>query len=255
MSVHYSISPRKVRLTKDEDGNITYKNDETAETRYYANAQASGKMSFEQFAEHVAGHDSKYHKGDILAMIVEVMRCMKEELLNGKQIELSDLGVFSLTLMGTGAPSITDFSTSANIQKVKVHWTPGKDFDDLRNDRGLELVQVLTKEEEAAIKKAKREASPSVKDPNGTGGGTTTNGKYTIKAVPNNTTYGSVTGGGEFSMGSSITLTAVAKSGYKFSAWSDGVSTATRNVTVTGNATYTANFVVDSGSITPPSMD
>lgn len=126
-------------------------------------------MSFEQFAEHVAGHDSKYHKGDILAIVVEVMRCLKEELLNGKKIQLSDLGTFSLILNGPGAPSVTDFSVNTNITAVKVKWTPGEAFSNLRNDKGLMFTQVLTKKEDAAIKKQKRDASTSVKEENPSG--------------------------------------------------------------------------------------
>ena len=163
MSVNYSISPMPVRLKKDDEGNVVY-NPNKDEVMYYAKAQSAGKMSFEQFAEHVAGHDSKYHKGDILAIVVEVMRCLKEELLNGKKIQLSDLGTFSLVLNGSGAPSVTDFSVNTNITAVKVKWTPGEAFSNLRNDKDLMFTQVLTKKEDAAIKKQKRDASPSVKE-------------------------------------------------------------------------------------------
>lgn len=163
MSVNYSISPMPVRLKKDDEGNVVY-NPNKDEVMYYAKAQSAGKMSFEQFAEHVAGHDSKYHKGDILAIVVEVMRCLKEELLNGKKIQLSDLGTFSLILNGPGAPSVTDFSVNTNITAVKVKWTPGEAFSNLRNDKDLMFTQVLTKKEDAAIKKQKRDASPSVKE-------------------------------------------------------------------------------------------
>lgn len=164
MSVNYSISPMPVRLKKDNEGNVVY-NPNKDEVMYYAKAQSAGKMNFDQFAEHVAGHNSKYHKGDIMAMVVEVMRCLKEGLLNGKTIQLSDLGTFALILNGPGAPSLTDFNVSTNITAVKVKWTPGEAFSNLRNDKDLMFTQVLTKKEDAAIKKQKRDASPSVNSP------------------------------------------------------------------------------------------
>lgn len=68
--VNYSISPMPIRLQKDTNGNINY-NSNSEIVKYYAKAQAAGKMTFEQFAEHVASHDSKYHKGDTLTVIVE----------------------------------------------------------------------------------------------------------------------------------------------------------------------------------------
>lgn len=168
MSVNYSISPMPVRLKKDDEGNVVY-NPNKDEVMYYAKAQSAGKMNFDQFAEHVAGHNSKYHKGDIMAMVVEVMRCLKEGLLNGKTIQLSDLGTFALILNGPGAPSLTDFNVSTNITAVKVKWTPGEAFSNLREDKDLMFTQVLTKKEDAAIKKQKRDASPSVKEENPSG--------------------------------------------------------------------------------------
>ncbi len=55
-------------------------------------------------------------------------------------------------------------------------------------------------------------------------------------------TGGTVTGGGPYSDGSTATLTATPNAGYKFVKWSDGNTSATRSVTVTGAATYTATF-------------
>ena len=66
--------------------------------------------------------------------------------------------------------------------------------------------------------------------------------KYTIIAVPNNEDMGTVTGGRQYYVGESATLKATAKSGYVFAGWADGEKNATRTVTVSGNATYTANF-------------
>lgn len=74
-----------------------------------------------------------------------------------------------------------------------------------------------------------------------TGGGGT-NRQYTITATSADTTQGTVTGGGTFSEGSRITLTATAKSGYTFDRWSDGVTTASRTVNVSQNLTLTATF-------------
>ncbi len=62
---------------------------------------------------------------------------------------------------------------------------------------------------------------------------------YVITASGEN---GTVTGGGSYEYGASVTLTATPNDGYGFVKWSDGVTTATRTVSVTGAATYTAVF-------------
>ena len=62
---------------------------------------------------------------------------------------------------------------------------------------------------------------------------------YIITASGEN---GTVTGVGTYDYGKTVTLTATANKGYDFKKWSDGVTTATRTVTVTGDAAYTAIF-------------
>lgn len=58
-------------------------------------------------------------------------------------------------------------------------------------------------------------------------------------------TGGTVSGGGTYNYNASATLKATANSGYHFVKWSDGNTSATRTVTVTKDATYTAIFEQD----------
>lgn len=58
-------------------------------------------------------------------------------------------------------------------------------------------------------------------------------------------TGGKVSGGGTYNYNASVTLKATANSGYHFVKWSDGNTSATRTVTVTKDATYTATFEQD----------
>ena len=66
---------------------------------------------------------------------------------------------------------------------------------------------------------------------------------YTITAVSADEEMGTVTGGGDYYEGETITLTATANDGYWFVAWTDGNTDNPRTVTVTGDATYTATFI------------
>ncbi len=65
---------------------------------------------------------------------------------------------------------------------------------------------------------------------------------YTITAKSNNTSYGTVSGSGEYNVNTTATLTATPKSGYKFVQWNDGSTQNPRTITVTGDKTYTATF-------------
>lgn len=77
-------------------------------------------------------------------------------------------------------------------------------------------------------------------------GSTPTPTQYTITATANPGTAGSVTGGGTYTEGATVTLTATPNSGYEFVNWTKGgieVSTsATYSFTANASASYVANF-------------
>lgn len=68
------------------------------------------------------------------------------------------------------------------------------------------------------------------------------NQQFTVIVLSDNTSMGTVSGGGTFAQGATTTITATPLSGYTFTQWSDGSTQAQRTITVTGNATYTAYF-------------
>ena len=72
--------------------------------------------------------------------------------------------------------------------------------------------------------------------------------EYALTVNANPAEGGMVTGGGTYHYGDEVTLTATANNGYTFLCWSDGYANATRTVTVTGDATYTAIFNASGGT-------
>lgn len=68
------------------------------------------------------------------------------------------------------------------------------------------------------------------------------NGTYTITVVSNDPNMGTVSGGGSYAQGATITIGAYPNTNYKFSRWQDGNTQNPRSITVDGNKTYTAYF-------------
>ena len=66
--------------------------------------------------------------------------------------------------------------------------------------------------------------------------------QYQLTVVANDTTRGSVEGGGRYFIGETVTITATANEHYYFAQWSDGMTSNPRVVTVAGDVTYTAVF-------------
>ena len=232
----------------------------TEKQNAYAIAQYSDVMTIEKFARHIATHGCVYSRADISAILYLAVDCMREQLLEGKKIRLGDLGDFSVSLTSKGAETADKFSAQ-NITDVKVQWEPGSEFKTLKSEAEFNLV-ASRKAQQAVIAAIKAgETVVDLNDPTtpsdpsdggDDGGTTTTKAKYTVTAVSANDSQGSVTGGGEYEEGTEVTLKATAKSGFTFSKWSDGVTTSSRKVTVSGDVTFTAEFVEQSN--TPPSI-
>jgi hypothetical protein len=66
--------------------------------------------------------------------------------------------------------------------------------------------------------------------------------QYTITVLSANETMGTVNGGGSFSEGDEIRISATARDGYNFIGWNDNNTDNPRTITVTENATYIATF-------------
>ena len=65
---------------------------------------------------------------------------------------------------------------------------------------------------------------------------------FTITVNSNNDAWGTVSGAGSYADGATATLTATPKEGYVFVKWQDGNTDNPRTITVTADATYTAEF-------------
>lgn len=237
----------------------------------YAIAQYADVMTIEKFAKHIATHGCVYSRADISAILYMAVDCMCEQLLEGKKIRLGDLGDFSVSLQSKGAETAKAF-TAQNITGVNVVWDCGQEFKNLLADAEFNLV--ASRSAQAVVLKAVK-AGETVVDlnaktegdggdggetpdgggsiptnPSGgnTGGGTTEGGsstrQYTISVTSANSAQGSVSGGGTYSEGSRVNISATPASGYAFDKWSDGNTQATRTINVSQNLSLTAQFKV-----------
>ena len=73
---------------------------------------------------------------------------------------------------------------------------------------------------------------------------------YTVSTNVNPAEAGTVDGAGTYEAGAIVYLTATANDGWYFSHWNDGITSNPRQITVTGDVTYTANFLNEEYAIT-----
>lgn len=145
--INYSTVKRK-NLLKPEEAPKTY-----------ATAQYDRVMELEEFAEHIAQHNSKYSEADIMAVIIMTVKCLRECILDGKKVRLGKLGDFWVTLTSKGVEDGTQF-TASNITSCNILFTAGKDFADLLTD--AEFRVVATRALQAAAVKAEKEGAKTI---------------------------------------------------------------------------------------------
>ena len=109
------------------------------DTKAYGASQIHEKLTFDQFCQHIAEHNSPFSKGTIQGILTDAMTCLREQLLAGNSVNLGPLGSFHNELSCNPAKTTDDF-TAANIKAVNVCWSPGKGFKNLREDAQFQLV-------------------------------------------------------------------------------------------------------------------
>ncbi len=107
--------------------------------KVYATAQYTSVMTLSEFAKHISDHNSVFDRATISGVLTATVMCLRELLLDGKKVQLGDLGSFYVSLKSTGKDSAEEFS-AADITAVNVKWSQGSEFADLINDATFNLV-------------------------------------------------------------------------------------------------------------------
>ena len=90
--------------------------------KWYAYPVIEETIDLDSLAEHMANHNTPYSKGAITGVLTDMVNCIKELLLEGKNVKIDDLAIFSIGIKNQkgGADTEEDFSVSKNVQSVKL---------------------------------------------------------------------------------------------------------------------------------------
>ena len=148
--------------------------------KFFAYPVIEETINLDALAEHMSNHNTPYSKGAIKGMLTDMVSCIKELLLEGKNVKIADLAIFSLGIKNNGgAVSEEAFIVSKNIKGVK-----------LRARATGELI-AKSLNLEATLKKAS--ATTKSAGNGGTTGGGSTSGSGSNNGSQSGT--GSITGG------------------------------------------------------------
>ena len=165
--IRYSVTGTKATVGKNA-GN----------TLYRPTLQLTGAIDLPELAKHMSEHDSKYNEGDIYAVLVQAVKCIKEFAVQGIKVRLGDLGEFVPKIKTTSQTSTEDVS-AADISRVTLRWTPGERTKNFVAECDFE--QVATRKNQALLLQAEKSGQSTMtlaekKNSDGSGSGTGTGG-------------------------------------------------------------------------------
>ena len=105
-----NIKYRKVKRTPQTGENA-------GKELWYATVVTDREMNFEEFVDHISSHNSPYSRGTVHGVMMDMLDCLKELILDGKSVRLGDLGLFSIGMSSRGEVS-RDKVTTASVQDI-----------------------------------------------------------------------------------------------------------------------------------------
>ena len=107
------IGTLKYRLVQNQN-----EHQPEAYKKWYIRAVQDRTLSFDDFVQHMADHNSPYSRGVIHCVLIDMLSCLQELILDGKSVRLGELGLISLGISSKGVASVKDASVSEQVKGV-----------------------------------------------------------------------------------------------------------------------------------------
>ena len=92
-----------------------------AYNKWFAFPVIEQTVDLEALAEHMADHNTPFSKGAIKGILTDMVACIKELLLEGKNVKIADLAIFSIGIKNSGGSEDPDeFTVQQNVKGVKL---------------------------------------------------------------------------------------------------------------------------------------
>ena len=151
--------------------------------KWYAKNVVEETLDLDGLSEHMSHHNSPYSKGVIKGLLTDMIQCIKELLLQGMNVKIDDLAIFSLGIKNKlAAATEEDFTVSKNIEgvKLKARATGELMSKSLNLDATLKKATFINGKITPAANSGESEsADPSASNSPSTGSGTVDNGSGT----------------------------------------------------------------------------
>lgn len=152
------------KLVKNNNKNI-----EKAYGKVYARPVVTQTIGISELAEHLCSHNTGFSAGATQGLLTDMVKCIKELVLQGLAVKIDDLAIFSIGLKTKkGADSEDDFSVAKNIEGVRLR---ARATGNLTSSK-LDIQASLKNAANLLVEDSSKTTTPSGPDGDGSGSGT-----------------------------------------------------------------------------------
>ena len=157
--------------------------------KLYARVSYKQTLSVQDMAHHMAEHNTMFSEGSITGILIDFVKCVREQVLNGNTVKIDNLAIFKATVEANGLETLYDAEndkvaqatigtlaagakTGPAVKVIKLLAQSTGDFtrDELKKDVKLSWTD-KTKAEIAAAKGDAAGGSQTGSETGGNGGG------------------------------------------------------------------------------------
>lgn len=137
--------------------------------KYYARPVVTQTVDLNGLAEHMTEHNTGFSPGATKGLLTDMVKCIKELVLQGLAVKIDDLAIFSIGLKTKkGADSEDDFSVAKNIEGVRLR---ARATGNLTSSK-LDIQASLKNAANLLVEDSSKTTIPSGPDGDGSGSGT-----------------------------------------------------------------------------------
>ena len=152
------------KLSKNKNPKI-----QKAYGKYYARPVVTQTVNLNALAEHMTEHNTGFSPGATKGLLTDMVKCIKELVLQGLAVKIDDLAIFSIGLKTKkGADSEDDFSVAKNIDGVRLR---ARATGNLTSSK-LDIQASLKNAANLLVEDSSKTTTPSGPDGDGSGSGT-----------------------------------------------------------------------------------
>ena len=76
--------------------------------KLYARVSYKQTLNVQDMAHHMADHNTAFSEGTITGILIDFVKCIREQVLNGNTVKIDNLAIFKATVEGNGLETLYD---------------------------------------------------------------------------------------------------------------------------------------------------